>query len=209
MGLTEPLLIAVGIAGVIFMISVFKLKARARMLAISAVMVITILLGNRLLNSPRTALNPSASSSASSLWDLVPFANPSSPDLVARTGWQDLPLDVLGIFLAALGSQPVAPSVSPTPVLPLPAPLPALPLPASPALIPTPFPSPTIPASPTVPPIVSQPSPQPNPQPSFRPVPVQPSLQPSPAQPYAPYEPFPRPAPAPAPPVQPPISAWW
>ena len=195
MGLTEPLLLAVGIAGVIFMIYVFKLKARARMLAISAIVLVTILLSNRLLDS-----NLRAPSSVNSLWNLLPRQNPETFDLTAQTGWQNLPLDVLGILLAALSSQPAP--VSPTPV----------PIPVSPAPVrPTPAPNLIIPALPPASPPISPVLPQPSPQPSFQA--PQPSLQPSPVQPYRPYiEPVPtpiRPAPAQPAPAQPPISAWW
>ena len=235
MGLSEPLLVLVGIAGVMFMTYAFsqfiKLKGRVRMFAISAIMLVTVLLGNRIfdsrLSNSNPSTNPSTNPSINSLWDLLPKGPVTEPG-IAQTGWQDLPLDVLGIFLAALSSQ------SPTPYI---SPVPASPPSVSPTPTPTPSPIPTVSASPspTIPPSVSQPSVQPYLQPSISPAPVQPSVQPyiqpyiqptpvqpslppSSAQPYNPYAPYAQPSPNPAPqpprpapnqPAQPPVSAWW
>ena len=169
MGLSEPLLVLVGIAGVMFMTYAFsrfiQLKGRVRMFAISAIMLVAVLLGNRIFDSrlsnsnPSTnpSTNPSANPSINSLWDLLPKGPVTEPG-IAQTGWQDLPLDVLGIFLAALSSQ------SPTPYI---SPVPASPPSVSPTPTPTPSPIPTVSASPsptippTIPPSVSQPSIQP------------------------------------------------
>ncbi len=224
MGLSEPMLIAAGIAGVIFMFFVFNamrpLEGVPRMLAISAMVAIIVLLSNRLF-----ANRSDSNSAANSFWDWLPGST-TDPGSV-QPGWQNLPVDILGILLEALNSAqttPTLPPTAPTPASPIPPlPTPALPTPT----LPTPTPSLTVPA-PSVP------------TPSVPPSAVQPSIQPAPTQPYDPYapygEPIPNPAlPSPTPvrpvqpiqptrpvqparpgqpvqpiqPTEPPVSAWW
>lgn len=195
MGLSEPLLIAVGIAGVIFMLYAFNamnlLKGWTRILAISSTMLVVVLLSSRLFNS--RPLTPNLS--ANSFWDWLPRQESTiqNPGL-AQTGWQDLPMGVVfGILLDAFDSSQPQPSVSPLPVSPLP-----------PSL------SPSLPPSPTVPPAVAPPAAIPpaaippaiTPPTTAPPTVIQPAPPPSPVQPSLPPNPQPSP-------TQPPVSAWW
>jgi hypothetical protein len=209
MGLAEPMLIAVGIGGIIFMFYALSamqlLKGKVRFVAISALMMVIILLSNRLLDN-RLDNRLAPNSSTNSLWDLLPLQDSANQDPgLAQTGWQDIPFNlVFGLLLNAFDPQQSSPSASPVPASPVPAsPVPASPPPAS-----------LIPASPTVPPpspsLITPASPTPSlptAPPSPVPSPVQPSLPPKAVQPIP--QPSFQPAPVQPSPTQPPVSAWW
>lgn len=220
----EPLLFLIGLAGVAFIIYAFHvmklLNRTARILAISGLMLLIILFGNRIfaLGQVRTVPN-----------QFPFFDNPSVSPRAVR-GWQETPFIVLELILAEIGnlnggSVPASPSpsLSPSPASPSPAP-PTPASPSSPSLSPSPAPSPAQPA-PSPSPTPAQPSPQPSPDPYPDRYPD--SLYPDnpyPGDPYPVPSPYPTPTPYPdkpapdyGPPDEPqpskprpqPIPGWW
>lgn len=149
--MSEAIWVLIGIAGIAAILYTFirirVLRGVGRMFAISLLVLVTILLGNRLL-SPDEFRMPST---------LLPAID--SDASVAQTGWQGLPGILLDLLLNSGNFQsPTAPT-TPVPVPSItPTPAPITPVPS---ITPTPAPvsPPVTPASPPVTPVSPSPAP--------------------------------------------------
>lgn len=208
MGVLDPLLILIGIAGVAFIVyafTVIKVFGRnARMLGISLLVLLVILVGDRVLSPGFWELpewipglgNPSSRVAAESGWQAIPFEVSIlwlseleelgiEPSLEVELGWQEIPSVIADLWLSAVADAGNSAQIPTSPVPPSPSPA---------------SPSPTVPVSPT--PSVSPATP-------VIPAPASPSIPPISPAPVSP-SPAPSPIPpSPTPPPRAPIPGWW
>ncbi|WNZ26155.1 hypothetical protein HJG54_27260 [Leptolyngbya sp. NK1-12] len=177
--MVDPLLILVGAAGIALIFYAFSrvnlLSRNARLIGISALMVVLILLGNRFLSPERRPILPDnifrreAPPQPPTPRETLPYDNlpDPSPDATSpqpqptpvpplQSGWnEELERLMPVLILDALARSSSPESGSPSSPIPSPSPLPASPIPASPSPILPPVspvpPSPSPPRPPTVP----------------------------------------------------------